>query len=352
MNTTTRERSAQSDDAPNTATDNQPPAEDLVPVLASRNSVIAAIAALRGEAPSDFHRSEGPPPTGADDPAPPQEESAEERKKRYDKKNRQTERQADAKLGIKQCPVKLPTNLHDALRQFARHATDDPRTLLAFATFLLRPELWDLLPTIELRKDNDELLAALQVVFRDEQLVQIVIYLAASVGGSSTPRPEHGRSLITALLRDTALMDACLTVYSDPLLQKTLRRASRKPRVEFARAPSHLATRLVCIFRPSFDTAVFNAGHCRKSFRTRRRGHARLPSGTAKPRRLQRSVPCGAQSRHTRGDADRDTKYPDACSRPRSHARQRFRRLDRKDGGTVSMNATTHKLVRRQTAPQ
>ena len=188
---------------------------DLVPVLASRASVRAAAAAMGHKSPGEGTQKN----TG---PGGAEEKTAEEEKKDRDKAYRKTERQDDAKGGIKLCPVKLPVDLHQSLRRRVNeiYAPEGSRVLLAFAAFALRPELTELLHAIELRADRG--------YFPGVAAGHCAARLACKDRNSSYQnRPETAERVACrgppACRRNAAQrrnLNAILALYANPTLQK------------------------------------------------------------------------------------------------------------------------------------
>lgn len=192
-----------------------PPDDDHVAVMASRASVIAAAVAM-GHKPADDGRGEEPD-DGTEGQANPGD-----KKKGRDKNYQRTERQADAKAGIKACPVKFPANLHRPLRERVHesNAPDGSRALLALTSFTLRPEFTAILHAIELRDDRESLVKALQRLVQTDWLVKATICLSELATDSTTSEHEQVSAVAHALVRDPTLSRAILAVAASPTLQK------------------------------------------------------------------------------------------------------------------------------------
>lgn len=203
-----------------------PPDDGLVAVLASRESVVAAAAAM------------GHKPAGAGSGAKHEKaESTEEKtspadkKKGRDKKYQRTEREADAKAGIKPCPVKFPADLHQSLRLRVNeiHAPEGSRALLAFTSFTLRPEFTDILHAIELRDDREDLVKALQSIVQTDWLAKTAVRLAAAAPKPATTLHAHIPRLVDAMVRHPELVSAILPIATSPTLQKLCIELGDKP---------------------------------------------------------------------------------------------------------------------------
>lgn len=218
---TTFDDTANCHDAPGTAADGEPPTEHLIPVMASRSSVIAAAAAMHQT--DSNHQSDASDHSGFDDTSTASPSGGSRKRKRASDSARQrTKREADARLGIKQCPVRLPIGFHDLLRQrvddvSAEHGS---RALLALAAFLLRPELMEILSAIELREDCDQLLEGLRTLLLHDEWQQLLIRIARAATAPDETQASNLRVLLRALLSDQSFVDTCLAVHGNQTLRR------------------------------------------------------------------------------------------------------------------------------------
>ncbi|MDP2411508.1 MAG: hypothetical protein Q8M26_14635 [Pseudolabrys sp.] len=219
MNYTSQNRKSGAHDAANdhSGDNDLPPDEDLVAVLASRESVLAAATAM-GHKPAGNENGEN---SNASQGAAEQPGAADKKKGR-DRKYRNAERHADAKAGITPCPLKFPTDLHRSLRERANDAMapEGSRALLAFTSFAMRRELTDILAAIELRDDREELLHALQSIVQLDWLAKTAIRLAAVGPKPPTPLHAHIPRLVDAMARSSDTIRAIMAVEASPALQR------------------------------------------------------------------------------------------------------------------------------------
>jgi hypothetical protein len=194
-----------------------PPDDDLVAVLASRASVIAAAAAMGHNPAGGGNGKQREKAKSTEDEA-----SSGDSKKDNDKTYRRAEREADAKAGIKPCPVKFPADLHQPLRQRVHesNAPEGSRALLALTSFALRPEFTTILHAIELRDDREALVEALQCIVQSDWLVKTAICLSEMEANSTTTEHRDIPILIDAIARNPAISNAIQAVTASPTLQR------------------------------------------------------------------------------------------------------------------------------------
>jgi hypothetical protein len=205
------------DAANDSSSGDMPPDESLVPVLASRASVLAAATAMGHKPGGDENGTKSGRANGTEE-----QTTAGDKKKGRDQTYRRAEREEDAKAGIKPCPVKLPVALHQSLRQRVHDilAPEGSRALLAFAAFTLRPELSPILHAIELRSDRDDFLKALQCIVQHDWLVKTAIRLSTVAPKPPTALHAQIPRLVDAMVRSPELISAIMTVTTSPTVQK------------------------------------------------------------------------------------------------------------------------------------